>query len=237
MTPGISPILAATAFAEQFAALKEEQDKGKDRLAEGRDALDREMATLRAVGKAVGQASKEVEECHEAVAALGLGPGSPGSNDPRAIASLFRRVRNSPTLRRICGMAGRYRRLAQSRQRRKATHGIDDVERSRIGPPPPFDDLVPWSEETDAGVWPDSDPELRLRSDMPVGNQRRPRWGITRGMAVSFGSSESPHRQFYFRRDGHSSGSERLYKMVAVARRFRPAAATIPSEGWAWRLT
>src|SRR5262249_36771680 len=32
-----------------------------------------------------------------------------------------------PTLRRICELAGRYRRLAQSRQRMKSTHGMDDV--------------------------------------------------------------------------------------------------------------
>ena len=63
----------------------------------------------------------------EAAAALGLGPGSPGSNDPRAIAALFRRVRADPALRRICTLAGRFRRVAQSRQRRKATHGYDDV--------------------------------------------------------------------------------------------------------------
>ena len=30
-------------------------------------------------------------------------------------------------MRRICELAGRYRRLAQSRQRQKATHGVDDV--------------------------------------------------------------------------------------------------------------
>jgi uncharacterized protein with von Willebrand factor type A (vWA) domain len=75
----------------------------------------------------VSEASKEVSECKEACAALGMGPGSPGSNDPRAVAALFRRVRNNPTLRRICELAGRYRRLAQSRQRIKSTHGMDDV--------------------------------------------------------------------------------------------------------------
>src|SRR5262249_61202903 len=93
----------------------------------GKDGADTEMATLRAVGRAVSDASKEVEECKDACAALGMGPGSPGSNDPRAIAALFRRVRNNPTLRRVCELAGRYRRLAQSKQRQKSTHGVDDV--------------------------------------------------------------------------------------------------------------
>jgi uncharacterized protein with von Willebrand factor type A (vWA) domain len=56
-----------------------------------------------------------------------MGPGSPGSNDPAAVAALFKRVRSDPTLRRICELAGRFRRVAQSRQRQKVTHGLDDV--------------------------------------------------------------------------------------------------------------
>jgi uncharacterized protein with von Willebrand factor type A (vWA) domain len=79
------------------------------------------------VGRALVKATEEVEELSEAAAALGMGPGSPGSNDPRAIAQLYRRVRSNPTLRRICELAGRYRRLAQSRQRRKLIHGSDEV--------------------------------------------------------------------------------------------------------------
>ena len=43
------------------------------------------------------------------------------------IAALYRRVRSNPTLRRICELAGRFRRVAQSRQRRKAAQGLDDV--------------------------------------------------------------------------------------------------------------
>jgi uncharacterized protein with von Willebrand factor type A (vWA) domain len=123
MLDPVSSSIAACAFAEQFASLKQDADaSGK-----GGAGVDREMATLRAVGRAVSEASKEVDECKDACAALGMGPGSPGSNDPKAIAALFRRVRNNPTLRRICELAGRYRRLAQSRQRMKATHGMDDV--------------------------------------------------------------------------------------------------------------
>jgi hypothetical protein len=85
------------------------------------------MDTLRAVGRALHEASKEVEELSEATGALGMGPGSPGSNDPHAIAVLYRRVRSNPTLRRICELAGRYRRVAMSKRRQKATHGLDDM--------------------------------------------------------------------------------------------------------------
>jgi uncharacterized protein with von Willebrand factor type A (vWA) domain len=125
--------IAAAHFAEQFAELnkedKEEDKKAREPEATGGtgDAPDREMATLRAVGRAVVEAGKEVGELHEASAALGMGPGLPGSNDPKAVAALFKRVRSDPTLRRICDLAGRFRRVAQSKQRMKVTHGLDDV--------------------------------------------------------------------------------------------------------------
>jgi uncharacterized protein with von Willebrand factor type A (vWA) domain len=43
------------------------------------------------------------------------------------VADVCRRVRADLTLRRICERAGRFRRVAQSRQRRKALHGVDEV--------------------------------------------------------------------------------------------------------------
>jgi uncharacterized protein with von Willebrand factor type A (vWA) domain len=128
MLDAAASAIAACAFAEQLAALKKDEYKGGEESPEtGKDVIEQEMATLRAVGKAVSEASKDVEECKEAAAALGLGPGTPGSNDPRAITALYRRVRGNPTLRRICELAGRYRRVAQSRQRMKSTHGMDDM--------------------------------------------------------------------------------------------------------------
>ncbi|MCE9561839.1 MAG: hypothetical protein K8U57_07275 [Planctomycetes bacterium] len=129
--------IAATHFAEQFAQLKKEDTKEKPREdgsrsgseSAGGDAeeLKREMAALRAVGKAVAEAEKEVSELKESAAALGMGPGEPGSNDPNAIAALFKRVRGNLSLRKICDLAGRFRRVAQSKQRQKVTHGLDDV--------------------------------------------------------------------------------------------------------------
>lgn len=118
--------IAATHFAEQFATLRKEE---KDRAVGAGlgDAMVEELAVLRAVGRAVAEAGKEVGELREAAGALGLGPGEPGSNDPRAVAALFKRVRGDPTLHKICELAGRFRRVAQSRQRMKATHGLDDV--------------------------------------------------------------------------------------------------------------
>jgi uncharacterized protein with von Willebrand factor type A (vWA) domain len=123
--------IAATSFAGEYAELRKERDKDEEKKPskEGGPGHDfgAEIAVLKHVSKALSEASKEVEEAREAAAAMGMGPGAPGSNDPRAIAALFKRVRSDPTLRRICELAGRYRRVAQSRQRRKATHGLDDV--------------------------------------------------------------------------------------------------------------
>lgn len=119
--------IAATHFAEQFAQLNKEGTQGRPLRADAGEDLAAEMATLRAVGRAVAEADKEVSELRDASSALGLGPGMPGSNDPRAVAALFKRVRADPALRRICEMAGRFRRVAQSKQRRKVRHGLDDV--------------------------------------------------------------------------------------------------------------
>ncbi|QDU21335.1 vWA domain-containing protein [Urbifossiella limnaea] len=119
--------IAATHFAEQFARLKKEDTKDHAAGTTAGGTPGDEMATLRAVGRAVAAACTEVAQLHEAAGALGMGPGAPGSNDPRAVAALFKRVRSDPTLRRICELAGRFRRVAQSKQRMKQTHGLDDV--------------------------------------------------------------------------------------------------------------
>jgi uncharacterized protein with von Willebrand factor type A (vWA) domain len=119
--------IAAAHFAEQFARLRKEEDDPPPAAGGATDPVAGEMATLRAVGRALAEAGKEVGEMREAAAALGLGPGTPGASDPRAVAALFKRVRADPGLRRVCDLAGRFRRVAQSRQRMKAAHGYDDV--------------------------------------------------------------------------------------------------------------
>jgi uncharacterized protein with von Willebrand factor type A (vWA) domain len=116
--------IAAVAFGEQFAASRKDAAANTEAAALTEED---EMATLRAVGKALTAASAEVTEAREAAAALGLGAGSPGSSDARSITTLYRRVRTDASLRRICELAGRFRRVAQSRQRRKLLHGSDDI--------------------------------------------------------------------------------------------------------------
>jgi uncharacterized protein with von Willebrand factor type A (vWA) domain len=117
--------IAAVSFAEAFAG--EDSDESASGGTDHGDGMAGEMATLRAVGKALAEAAKEVEAIKEAEGALGFGPSSPGGNDAQSIAELYRRVRDDPALKRICELAGRFRRVAQSKQRRKAIHGMDDV--------------------------------------------------------------------------------------------------------------
>ena len=119
--------IAAAHFAEQFARLRQEDEDATGRGGGAGGGIAAEMATLRAVGRAVAGAGAEVAEWHDAAGALGMGPGAPGANDPAAVAALFRRVRSDPALRRICDLAGRFRRVARSKQRLKTAHGLDDV--------------------------------------------------------------------------------------------------------------
>jgi uncharacterized protein with von Willebrand factor type A (vWA) domain len=116
--------LAAEIGAVHFA---EELDRYRNDSESVSDATVREIAALRSAARAARSASEEVTECRDGLTAFGLGPGRPGSNDPKAVAELFRRIRNDPSLRAIAALAGRYRRLAQSKQRRKTRHGVDDV--------------------------------------------------------------------------------------------------------------
>jgi uncharacterized protein with von Willebrand factor type A (vWA) domain len=111
--------IAATAFAEQFAAQSTKppsQDKDQN-----------EFSNLRAIGKALAQAEEEVKLAHESAAALGFGKGQPRSNDAKRIGAIYKRVRSSKMLHKICNLAGKFRRLAQAKQRQKTKHGFDEV--------------------------------------------------------------------------------------------------------------
>jgi uncharacterized protein with von Willebrand factor type A (vWA) domain len=111
--------IAATAFAEQFAAQSAKppsQDKDQN-----------EFSNLRAIGKALAQAEEEVDLAHESAAALGFGKGQPGSNDAKRIGAIYKRVRSSKMLHKICNLAGKFRKLAQAKQKQKTKHGSDEL--------------------------------------------------------------------------------------------------------------
>lgn len=108
--------LAALHFAGGLAELAKEKNGDPD------------LNAMKAVGKSLPGARKEVQDYKDACKACGLGEGNPGNRiDAKGPLSLFQRVRKNAGLRRIIELAGRYRRLAQSRQRQKTLHGQDDV--------------------------------------------------------------------------------------------------------------
>lgn len=113
--------IAAASFAEQWVALvKTEQPD---------DKFKQEMQCLGAAAKALGGAAKDVGDLRDAQSAFGIGGNGGGKNHlpPAELAQMFKRVQGSRDLKRICELAGRYRRFAQAQQRKKVLHGRDDV--------------------------------------------------------------------------------------------------------------
>lgn len=101
---------AAASFAKAWVAHSAEAPK---------EGFAEEMASMLACGTALEEAREEVKNLRDAQDALGL--------DRNNLGATFKRVKNSKRLREICQLAGRYRRFAQARQRRKVLHGRDDV--------------------------------------------------------------------------------------------------------------
>lgn len=128
--------MATAEFGRSYSALcqqqqeeeKREQDRGPGKKSDKNSEMAKHLQGLAAASQAVKAASKEVKEFEEACEAAGLGQGNDGGKvDPKRMKEVFTRVKNNRLLRRICELAGRYRRVAQSRQRQKAQHGYDDV--------------------------------------------------------------------------------------------------------------
>lgn len=117
--------MAATALANQYCAMKQ-NDKN---CSKPHTKEEQEIQCLRAIGKALKAATEEVEELEGIESALGLDSSKAqgGSVEQKRLAEMFKAVRNNPRLRRICELAGRYRRAAQAKQRTKMNHGYDDM--------------------------------------------------------------------------------------------------------------
>jgi hypothetical protein len=123
----IASELAGTSFAEQVAVVCQRVRAARRRPGDG--------GAMRAVAKALGDASKDVGEYSDACNALGCGPGAGGNGqmDTKRAAAAFARVRNSAQLRRIAELAGRFRRVAAAKQRQKVTHALDEVAGVELG--------------------------------------------------------------------------------------------------------
>ena len=114
---------AAIEIAKQWQAIKPSGDKELD-----------EYEALAAAGKACDAAAMTVEELHEALRMMGEGKGSKGGEySPVKALGHYRRLRGNAAMRRICEAAGRFRRVAQSKQRQKSTHGYDDMVGVELG--------------------------------------------------------------------------------------------------------
>lgn len=121
-------------YAEFVAETKKEalenQKPGKNGKKKPNDPMAKEMACLSAVADAMKAAQEEVNDFNDMQKAFGCGSGAgdSGNNlDPKSLADMYSQVKNNPILKSICNLAGRYRRVAQSKQRQKVKHGYDDV--------------------------------------------------------------------------------------------------------------
>ena len=131
--------LACVELSQAFKKLRDEdkqqQEKNEQKKKQGkrvnpeREAMKSDLACMRAVGKALKKANQEVEDYEETMTALGCGPGQGGNEklDVGKLAQTFQKTKDSPVLRRIMELAGRYRRAAQAKQRQKVIHGMDDM--------------------------------------------------------------------------------------------------------------
>lgn len=94
-----------------------------------------EIAAMNKVARANKHTQQELSELQAMQRALGTEhlAGSHSQLDATQLASLFKQVRGSNDLRRIMDLAGRYRRLAQSKQRAKQQHGVDEIVGITLG--------------------------------------------------------------------------------------------------------
>ena len=129
---------AATEFAKGLAKLKSERkakaSRPSGKARKGSDPGEG-LDTLRAVGEALDAAGKATDEILNIEGGIlaGMGGSTDGRTDAKSAAEAFRRVRNSSFLRAIVESAGRFRRVARSKQRMKMDHGIDEIVGITIG--------------------------------------------------------------------------------------------------------
>lgn len=117
----MSAEIATAQFATGWVELRK-KDKPSDEF-------QADMQAMAAAANAIKGAHEEITDLNNACAALGCGKGAggKGKTNAKALTDMFKRVKNSRDLKRICDLAGRYRLFAQAQQRKKVLHGRDDV--------------------------------------------------------------------------------------------------------------
>lgn len=121
--------MAASEFTKQWMKLVEKDQCRKPGKSKERDAAKASSDLMGCVAGALAGATEAVGEYEEAMNCIGLGGDGAKETqmDPQQVAKLYKRIRGNNMIKRICELAGRYRRLAQSKQRNKVTHGYDDT--------------------------------------------------------------------------------------------------------------
>ena len=119
--------IAAAQLSHQYGDYVAGMTEEEQEEAAGEGSLSGDLARHRSIEKAVKDASQQVQDANDVADAFGLGKGSGAALDKSAMAKLFVAAKSNETLRRIAELAGRYRRLAQSLQNSKPTHGMDDM--------------------------------------------------------------------------------------------------------------
>lgn len=121
--------LAAIEYARQLNTLYRRQPNQNQPA----DSLESVMAAV----KAAQTATNTVNELEDAVMALGMSGGGAGGGigsenadevtSSEDVRSVFQYLINNHEIRKILALAGKYRRAAQTSQRRKKLHGSDEV--------------------------------------------------------------------------------------------------------------
>ena len=124
--------IAAGHFAEQFAKLKKEDTKeprGRVPPAVPATATSAERdGGAAGGGQGRGRGRQGGGRTARRGGRAGAGAGAAGAQRPAGRSPRCSSgCANDPALRRICELAGRFRRVAQSKQRLKVAHGLDDV--------------------------------------------------------------------------------------------------------------
>lgn len=118
----IASELAAAKFAKGFREYVLENP-------ESQDADQAERNALRVAAKAVTDAQDEVEQCEAMSNAFGLDTSDrvEGDGDAQRVIGLFEDFKHNERLQQIIDLAGKYRMLAQSKQRTKKCYGREEV--------------------------------------------------------------------------------------------------------------
>lgn len=90
------------------------------------ESIEDEVKRIKSIVHAIDKAQEQVEEIQDMQGmGCGIGNGVAKKVDRKMMQALYKRIRNNRSLRRIANLAGKYKRVAASSQRRKTTNVLD----------------------------------------------------------------------------------------------------------------